>query len=565
MRSNVLFLSLAMLFACTCCTDDEQIAVPPVVEAFANTDNEGMIVLGEKFENPYSIENMKAVYREMAQTRSGGEDVTIEVTDWYVRFLPKDSTEYRILTEDLQLELFDYPLDHDVLTEGTGYHDPSIPEDQMTWQYTTVKPGFLFPAGIRYELLDECFIPRDEDTGDDDEEDAVTSRSGSTDFMRELEYRALEKVGYIKCLEKKELIPAGTRGLFSFLSGSKPKGYIRVYDTDLKKDVPVKGIKVRATSLVKWSSAYTDNDGCYSMGTKHYYGPLYSVTFENNQGFDVWGLTGPLTGSAIYLMGFHNKKGYDRTFGKNAAAWEWATINNAAYDYYVNCKSNEDYPTYPPSGLKIWNLSLASKGAAPLLRRVYHPIGTNSTSVWTNIFTNIGIGATATLLRYVLHFSMPDVTIGTKGKASKDIYYLVSHELAHASHFRNVGSAYWAKYISYIITYGIIGDSPYGDGTGNNSGICAVGEMWGYAMGYIEKYEKYNGGVSSDVIYPGDKEVWFKPQILWDIYRDTVLTKREIFNCMTSDVKSVEQLKQKMISAYPQKADLIINKFKDYE
>jgi hypothetical protein len=317
---------------------------------------------------------------------------------------------------------------------------------------------------------------------------------------------------------------------------------------------------VRANSLIKWSSAYTDKDGRYSMGTKHYYGPLYSVTFENNQGFDVWGLTGPLTGSAMYVMGFHSKKGYDRTFGKGATAWEWATINNAAYDYYVNCKSKNDYPTYPPSGLKIWNLDASSKGAAPLLRRVYHPIGMNSSSVWANIFTNIGIGATATLLRYVLHYSMPDVIIGTKGKSSKGIYYQVCHELAHTSHFRNVGSAYWSKYISYIITYGA-----YGDGTKNNFGICAVGEMWGYAMGYIEQYEKYNGKIPSNMIYPGDKDVWFKPQILWDIYRDTVLTKREIFDCMTSDVKSVEQLKQKMISKHSKKADLIINKFKKYD
>jgi hypothetical protein len=413
-----------------------------------------------------------------------------------------------------------------------------------------VKPGFRFPDGIQHELLDECFIPRDEDTGDDEDEEAT--RSERSDFMGELEYRALEKVGYIQCLEKKGLIPAGTRGLFSFLSGSKPKGYIKVYDTAFKKDVPVKGIKVRATSLVKWSSAYTDGNGYYSMGTKHYWGPLYSVSFENIQGFDIWGYTGPLTGCAIYIMGFHNKKGYDRTFGRSASAWEWATVNNATYDYYANCKSKSYYPTCPTTNsLKIWVWEGASSSSAPMLRRVYHPIGTNSNSTWSNFFANMIIGFNATFWRTVFHFAMPDIIIGTKGKGSDGIYEHVCHELSHASHFQNVGSAYWAKYISYIITYGA-----YGDGTGNNSGICAVGEMWGYAMGNLACYEKY--GVNPN----NGKSYWFyKKPTIYNIVNKRILDRKEIYICLTSDVQSVDALKQKLISKYPSKKNQIIAEF----
>lgn len=547
------------LLALASCTDGEQISVEsPVAETQVNIGaNDGMIVLGEKFENPYSVANMKSVYDEMTKTRSGGgEDVIIDVTDWYVRFLPKDSAEYKVLVEDFQLELFNYPLDHDVLTEGTGYHDPSIPEDRMTWQYTTVKPGFQFPKGIEYQVLDECFIPRDQDTGDD--EDGVTTKSLKASFIRELEYRALEKVGYIRCLEKKGLI-SSTRGLFSFLSGSKPKGYIKAYDTYLQQDVPVKGIKVRATSLVKWSSATTDANGYYSMDTKHYWGPLYSVSFDNIQGFDIWGYTGPITGCAIYIMGFHNKKGYDKTFDANSSAWEWATVNNAAYDWYSKCKDpKSDYPTCPTtSNLKIWVWKGAGNSSASMIRRVYHPIGINSNSGWASFFANIVVGSNLTFWKTVFHFAMPDLTIGTSGKGSEGIYEHVSHELSHASHFENVGSEFWAKYISYIITYGM-----YGDASCNNSGICAVGEMWGFAMGYVEKYEKYYGGVFGNI--PCANKYWFKPEIIWDIYKNKILTRREIYNCMTSDVKSHAQFKQKMISKYPSKSTLITNTFKLY-
>ncbi len=553
MKIKTLFYLLVILFIVSCTNEEQPVSeLSSVQTPVATSDSGDMIVLGEKFDNPYSVENMRSVYNEMVQTRSDAENITIDVTDWYVRFLPKDSAEYKLLTEELDLELFDYPLDHDVLTEGTGYHDPSIPEGQITWQYTTVKPGFQFPSSVKYEVLDECFIPRDEDTGTDSDDANAETRSQEADFMGELEYRALEKVGYIRCLEKKGLIPAGTRGLFSFLSGSKPKGYIKVYDTSLKQDVPVKGIKVRATSLVKWTSAYTNEEGYYKMNSKHYWGPLYSVSFDNKLGFDVWGYTGPLTGCAIYIMGFHNKKGYDKTFGASSSAWEWATVNNAAYDWYSKCQSNSDYPTCPTTNnLKIWVWKDAKDGSASMIRRVYHPIGVNSNSGWSNFLTNMIVGTNLTLWKSIFHFALPDITIGTKGKTSAGIYEQVSHELAHASHFQKVGSAYWAKYISYVITYGA-----YGDGTSNNAGICAVGEMWGYAMGNLACYEKY--GYNPKV----GKEYWFyKNPTLYNLIIKKVLTRKEIFDCMTSDVKSTEEFKQKLICKYPKKAIEITNEF----
>lgn len=43
----------------------------------------------------------------------------------------------------------------------------------------------------------------------------------------------------------------------------------------------------------------------------------------------------------------------------------------------------------------------------------------------------------------------------------KKILLLIQvHELAHASHFNKVGSAYWANYINFIVTYGKK-DDPY--------------------------------------------------------------------------------------------------------
>ena len=63
---------------------------------------------------------------------------------------------------------------------------------------------------------------------------------------------------------------------------------------------------------------------------------------------------------------------------------------------------------------------------------------------------------------------MPDIVIGTGGGYNTyDIYESVNHELSHASHFNKVGSAFWAKYVNYIITYGKKYDHPYGDASCN--------------------------------------------------------------------------------------------------
>ncbi|KAB7528423.1 hypothetical protein F8C76_11200 [Flagellimonas olearia] len=77
-------------------------------------------------------------------------------------------------------------------------------------------------------------------------------------------------------------------------------------------------------------------------------------------------------------------------------------------------------------------------------------------------------------------FVLPDIVINSNANQGTDkVYETTFHELAHASHFNTVGSRYWIKYINYIITYGV-----YGDGHGKNSEMVALGEAWGYHMGY---------------------------------------------------------------------------------
>ena len=471
MKKILLFIPFIFLFA-ACSQDNEIIAENDDSTNFPKEQKEtdGMMVLGEKLENPYSIANMEKAYADLIKTRAAG-DFKIETTDLYVRFLPKDSTELLELQKDILLELFDYPLDYDIEVEGTYYHDPSIPEGQITWLYTTVKPDYEFPA-IQYEILEKCFIPNEDDLDDewidDGIDDSVETRAGDMSFAELLEQKAFENAGLIKKFESKFNEPE-TRSW----KRKCPTGTLKVYDTYLRRDVPVKGVKVRCHTVVKWSTAFTDENGYYSMGSKFRIGPHYAVVFDNSQGFTIWGNWGPFA-AANYNMGWHSKGGHDRTFGTNAKAWDWCSVNNAGFEYYQNAK--KDGIGLPPHNPRIWVFRHQSNAScAPMLRRVWHPIGYSSNSGWSNFFINITAGRLLTYTNTLLKFALPDIVIGTGGGYNTyDIYESVNHELSHASHFNKVGSAFWAKYVNYIITYGKKYDHPYGDASCNNSGFVEL-------------------------------------------------------------------------------------------
>ena len=126
MKKILLFIPFIFLFA-ACSQDNEIIAENDDSTNFPKEQKEtdGMMVLGEKLENPYSIANMEKAYADLIKTRAAG-DFKIETTDLYVRFLPKDSTELLELQKDTLLELFDYPLDYDIAMIQVFRKDKSL-------------------------------------------------------------------------------------------------------------------------------------------------------------------------------------------------------------------------------------------------------------------------------------------------------------------------------------------------------------------------------------------------------------------------------------------------------
>lgn len=178
--------------------------------------------------NPYSLSVMQSVYDNYSL-----EQVELEPTDLYVRFMPQDSTQFHFLLYESGLELFDYPLDVDLTDAEIDSLETAETEYSFNWLYTTVKPDYDFPAEMTYEILDECYIP-------EENESIVQTRGG---LSVDVEAAAYQSLGYddFEDVDGDVLTRAGR---------VTPEGTIKVYVSQ-NNYAPLKGVKIRGHRFVK--------------------------------------------------------------------------------------------------------------------------------------------------------------------------------------------------------------------------------------------------------------------------------------------------------------------------
>lgn len=174
---------------------------------------------------------------------------------------------------------------------------------------------------------------------------------------------------------------------------------------------------------------------------------------------------------------------------------------------------------------------------------------------WMQIYLKVNVNIVKKLL--------PDVIIGTSTNRYVDIFTTTVHELSHASHFRQVGAGYWREYVRYILDCWNNGLSTYGSRLEANHGRCGVGEIWGFFSGWWFYQNYYQRQTTT---YPNsiEAEYWFRPQILWEIATNEILTTNQIFRCLTPDVTTIDKLREKMMAMYPSKAKTIEQIFNKY-
>ena len=160
---------------------------------------------------------------------------------------------------------------------------------------------------------------------------------------------------------------------------------------------------------------------------------------------------------------------------------------------------------------------------------------------------------------WLIKIFLPDITVGTKAQDYAGIYKAVVHELAHASHYARVGNGYWTPYIRYVIQSFITeGGSAYGSGSGNGAGYCEVGEMWGFFLQESLYKERYGGAM-----YSFGHSYWFKPDIFTYLY-ERGMSRGEIYRVLRADVTGIDDLRDALIQAYPEREEAIHDIFRYY-
>lgn len=518
MKGKVFFWFMALMSVS--CSKEEIHSERDIDYTYGRDLSHQMIVLGKRLDNPYKTSNIAKAMANLYPTKA--DRVEVVPTDLYVRFLPADEQECDIL-EGLGLELTDHPLDYDIAVEGDWYHDPEVPDTDVTWQYAVVPRDFRFPD-IQYEIIDECHIA-----------EHLPSSKTSCDGI---DWEAVEQEAYRITGNASRLAPQ-TRAS----SKTAPSGRITIVDRHCNGGKPfgVAGVKVVCNSFVKFDQTYTDRDGYYSMSRKYSSKLRYRLVFKNQKGFSI-GFNLILVPASVSTLGKAGPEGVNVTITETSETklFRRCVVNNAAYEYYSRCSSEDMGIAPPPSDLRFWLFEKFSASSAVMLHH-----GT--------VLTGGKIGAFLGKFAPIVEYFLPDITIGMQDNESyRDLYSAVCHELAHASHFVKAGKAYWNSYIYYIVeSYLRTGGMTYGDGTLSGAGHCEIGESWAYYVESKMYKERYGGSFPSF-----GTSYWFYPQLLRYLDERGV-TRADIYSVLSADVDSLPELKEALLRQLPAKRTVI--------
>jgi hypothetical protein len=360
------------------------------------------IVLGAKLKNPYTVSVMRQAKENIIarQPKTGSfartiADLDIRTTTLYIRYRPINYEQYDNLLDTSPSELYNYPLDYEMIIEGDYYHDSDIPPDQPTWQYTALQVGQPIPSNVTYEILDELYLPED---------DYDLLENGQIlevwqPVVYELEDEALRLTG-----NGYERITNVARTQ----SGSwRPSGTIMLFDDVLNANVPVVGAKVNARRWFTTYTGITDANGNFSVDGTFRRPAKYNIKWERAD----WDIRSGTWGQA-YFNGPKKEGRWDLLITSGASRM-YAIVHAALHNYfYGNRLGLKSPPTYS---------FLKNKMKVAVFEK------DNS--------TEDGEVTGRHVKDWRLTSIVPRLWIWNGSRTSAEIYGTTIHELAHASHW----------------------------------------------------------------------------------------------------------------------------------
>lgn len=520
------------------------------MSSYTSDAEEVPIEVGEDMNNPYTLENMQKAADELKLSRQ------LQITHRYIRFLPQTTEEIVTLVDKKDIRVFDYPLDKKLSGNTCGFHDKSLPDDQVTWLYSSIPINQSYPSNIRHEILADLYIPTDEEYA--------------------LEATALELAGYKELArEMRENATGKTDGAMA-TTAYRPSGKLKVWNNSINIEEPLRNVKLTLTTFFKWNDVWTDQNG-YFTATKNFLVPVdVWLTFGNNHLE-----TRTLSGSVFpYYRHLGNGKTINKTIWESwGVSWKVASVHNAAEEYWINCSQENITP--PPSTLRVWiKNGNTLEGATPMLSKANLNIFFNTWWNW------LSVGMVSNLANFVytaFKAYTPDVILILDKKAeesairSDKISELVYHELSHASHFTKVGSSFWNRYVNAVINNAFKDfNDPYGDCKKNEGDLISLSESWAYYRGYFITWTKYNQYSQNWNQYYWSKledDIWYSCmsyQVYFDLwdgpyegttngvvdevnggdYHNPNFTNRKMFDCLEPQIDAPYKYRDLFIQRY---------------
>jgi hypothetical protein len=299
-NKNKIFIYLLIFFGLisSCKKDFDETSL---VES--KKDEKVLIKLGNKLNNPFTTKNMKLAYKNLVANKvvNGVTTNTLsndygepETNAYYVRLLPDNNEEVNYLEEEIEdnldVFLYDVPFDYEITVNGDYYHDPSIPLNLPTWQYTAISANFdlqqLRDRGIQVEILDELYLPPNYGLEEVNAQVATEKKVESNSIYKD--------PNFVNSLvdEAERLSGNGLSGITSgnialnSTSSFNPQGKIQVYDTKLKRLIPLRGVKVRARRWFTIRENITNANGDYFCASTFNRPVNYAVFYERDD-FDI--------------------------------------------------------------------------------------------------------------------------------------------------------------------------------------------------------------------------------------------------------------------------------------
>ena len=117
MKRLQLFICFAALFAAISCSHSGLDVDPFVLDDGYGVSHD-QIVLGEKLDDPYTVENMTKALFAVYPTKASV--VELKPSHNYVRLLPGNEEDLALL-EEMGVQMLDHPLDYKIVQEGDYY------------------------------------------------------------------------------------------------------------------------------------------------------------------------------------------------------------------------------------------------------------------------------------------------------------------------------------------------------------------------------------------------------------------------------------------------------------